>query len=111
MAEGCEINKATIHHSIIGLRSEIGTDTVIKDTIIMGADYYGTLSNGAPLGIGNSCDIQGAIIDKNASIGDNVIIKPFPEGYESDNDLYYVREGVVIIPKNTTIPAGAIIQP
>ncbi|HHX08264.1 MAG TPA: glucose-1-phosphate adenylyltransferase [Chloroflexi bacterium] len=111
MAEGCEINKATIHHSIIGLRSEIGTDTVIKDTIVMGGDYYGTLSNGAPLGIGNNCNIQGAIIDKNASIGDNVIIKPFPEGYESDNELYYVREGVVIIPKNTTIPAGTIIQP
>jgi glucose-1-phosphate adenylyltransferase len=77
----------------------------------MGCDYYGVLNNGAPLGIGQNCNIQGAIIDKNASIGDNVVIKPFPEGHESDHPLYKVREGVVIIPKNTTIPAGTLIQP
>ena len=111
LAEGSEIYADCIEHSVIGLRSIIDEGTNIKDTIIMGGDYYGTLINGAPLGIGKNCNIQGAIIDKNASIGDNVVIKPFPKDFESDHPLYKVREGIVIIPKNTTIPAGTVIQP
>ena len=111
MAEGSEISAKEIEHSVIGLRSVIGTGTIIRDTIVMGADWYGTLNNGSPLGIGRNCNIQGAIIDKNASIGDNVVIKPFPEGYESDHKLYKVREGIVVVPKHTTIPAGTVIQP
>lgn len=111
IAEGCDIKDSNINHSIIGLRSQIGAGTLIKDSIIMGGDWYGTLRNGAPIGIGRNCRIEGAIIDKNASIGDNVVIKPFPEGKDINGDFYYVREGVVIIPKHTTLPAGTIIQP
>ncbi len=111
LAEGCEISQAKITHSIIGLRSQIGAGTCIKDTVMMGADYYGYLKNGAPLGIGKNCDIQGAIIDKNTSIGDNVVIKPFPQDKEVDHALYMVRDGVVVIPKHTTIPAGTVIAP
>ncbi len=111
LAEGCAIEDAVLEHSLIGLRSVIGGGTIIKDTIVMGADWYGNQSNGAPLGIGRNCKIQCAIIDKNASIGDNVIIKPFPIDHEVDHALYKVREGIVVIPKNTIIPAGMIIQP
>jgi glucose-1-phosphate adenylyltransferase len=111
LAEGCAISDAVLEHSLIGLRSVIGGGTEIRDTIVMGADWYGNQTNGAPLGIGSNCKIQGAIIDKNASIGDNVVIKPFPADREVDHALYKVREGVVVIPKNTTIPAGTIIQP
>ncbi len=79
----------------------------------MGADWYGVQRNGAPLGIGKNCNIQGAIIDKNAAIGDNVVIKPFPPlDANVDHALYVVRDGIVVIPpKNTTIPAGTVIQP
>jgi len=111
IAEGCEISKSKIVHSIIGLRSHIGEGTEIRDTIVMGADWYGTLRNGAPIGIGRNCKIEGAIIDKNASIGDNVVIKAFPDATVLDGDYHYVRDGIVIIPKHTVIPAGTIIQP
>jgi glucose-1-phosphate adenylyltransferase len=111
LAEGSVIKASTILHSVIGLRSIIGEGTRIKDTIVMGADWYGTLNNGAPLGIGKNCQLEGAIIDKNTSIGDNVIIKPFPENYSCDSDLFYVREGIVIIPKHKVLPAGTVIQP
>ncbi len=111
LTEGCAIEDSVLEHSLIGLRSVIGCGTEIKDTIVMGADWYGNQTNGAPLGIGRNCKIQGAIIDKNASIGDNVVIKPFPPDREVDHALYKVREGIVVIPKNTTIPAGTIIQP
>lgn len=111
LAEGSTIRDAEIDHSVIGLRAQIGAGTVIKDTIMMGADWYGVQRNGAPLGIGKNCHIQGAIIDKNAAIGDNVVIKPFPEDINVDHPMYIVREGIVVIPKNTTIPAGTVIQP
>ena len=111
LAEGCAIDNAVLEHSLIGLRSIIGSGTEVRDTIVMGADWYGNQTNGAPLGIGCNCKIQGAIIDKNASIGDNVIIKSFPINHEVDHALYKVRDGIVVIPKNTTIPAGTIIQP
>ncbi|MEA4811464.1 MAG: glucose-1-phosphate adenylyltransferase [Anaerolineaceae bacterium] len=111
LAEGCEIYGDRIEHSVIGLRSIIGEGTLISDTILMGADFYGNTKSGAPIGIGKNCHIQGAIIDKNASIGDNVIIKPFPEDASVDNPLYVVRDGIVIIPKNAVIPAGTTIQP
>jgi glucose-1-phosphate adenylyltransferase len=111
LAEGCEISGNLIQHSVIGLRSIIGAGTQILDSILMGADYYGYTKSGAPVGIGKNCCIQGAIIDKNAGIGDNVIIKPFPPDAIADNPLYVVRDGIVIIPKNTVIPSGTIIQP
>ncbi|HOG58553.1 MAG TPA: glucose-1-phosphate adenylyltransferase [Anaerolineaceae bacterium] len=111
IAEGCNIEHATVEHSIIGVRSQIGDGSIVRDTIMMGADYYGVLKNGSPLGIGRNCDIQGAIIDKNSSIGDNVVIKPFPPEMEADHALYTVRDGVVVIPKHTTIPAGTVIAP
>ncbi|MFZ3069862.1 MAG: glucose-1-phosphate adenylyltransferase [Anaerolineaceae bacterium] len=111
LAEGCEIDQAIIDHSVIGVRSIIGKGSKVKDTIMMGGDYYGILKNGAPLGIGKNCDICCAIIDKNSSIGDNVVIKPFPEDKEIDHPLYTVRDGIVVIPKHTTIPAGTVIEP
>ncbi len=111
LAEGCVIEDAQIEHSVIGLRSIIGKGTVIKDSIVMGADWYGTLRSGAPIGIGDNCHIEHAIIDKNACIGDGVVIKPFPADKEVDHALYTVRDGVVVIPKHTVIPSGTVIQP
>ncbi len=110
LAEGCHIDQADIEHSVIGLRSQIRANTHIKDTIMMGADYYEEESE-TPLGIGENCDIECAIIDKNARIGDNVIIRPFPADVEFNSEYYVVRDGIAVIPKNTIIPAGTIIRP
>ena len=110
LAEGCRIYNADIEHSVIGLRSQVGSGTRIRDTILMGADYYGTRGS-APIGIAENCDIVGAIIDKNASIGNNVVIRPFPPDVDLDHYLYAVRDGIVVIPKNKVIPAGTVIEP
>ncbi|NLW71609.1 MAG: glucose-1-phosphate adenylyltransferase [Chloroflexi bacterium] len=111
LTDGCTIITSQIEHSVIGLRSQIGSNSKIKDSIIMGADFYGLDKHGAPLGIGQNCDIEGAIIDKNASLGDGVVIKPFPRDKDVDHALYKVRQGIVVVPKSTTIPAGTIIEP
>ncbi|CAI5478511.1 unnamed protein product [Closterium sp. Yama58-4] len=82
IGEGCIIEDSQLHHSVIGLRAKIGAGSIIKDTLVMGADYYETedqqdallASGGVPIGIGKNVVIQKAIIDKNARIGDNVQI-------------------------------------
>jgi glucose-1-phosphate adenylyltransferase len=117
VAEGCWIQKANISDSIIGLRSQIRSGTKIRKSIIMGADYYGFFRRGEEsdqelaMGIGKNCDIEGAIIDKNSSIGAKTIIKPFPRGVNTDEDLYVIRDGIVVIPKGTRLPPETHIAP
>jgi len=110
IAEGCIINKATIEHSIIGLRSIIKDNVRIKDTVLMGADYYDESGN-ISIGIGENCDIEGAIIDKNVRMGQDVTIKPFPRGTEIEREEYTVTDGIVVIPKRTVLPTGTFIGP
>jgi glucose-1-phosphate adenylyltransferase len=88
----------------------------------MGADYYETSavdgastesqpSDGIALGIGEDCEIQGAILDKNVRLGSGVIIRPFPRGTEIDGEDWVVRDGIVVIPKNTILPGGTYVGP
>jgi glucose-1-phosphate adenylyltransferase len=79
----------------------------------MGADYYehGPVedSSGVPLGIGRNCRVKRAIVDKNARIGDNVVISPEGKPSDEQTDLYWIRDGVMVIPKNTVIPSGTVL--
>ncbi|KXK15076.1 MAG: glucose-1-phosphate adenylyltransferase [Chloroflexi bacterium OLB14] len=111
IAEGSKILKSEITHSIIGIRSQISDGCVIKDTIMMGADHYERDWRELPIGIGSNSYIEGAILDKNCHIGNNVTIKPFPRNTDIDNKKWYVRDGIVIIPKDTEIISGTIIAP
>jgi glucose-1-phosphate adenylyltransferase len=114
LAEGCRIQKAEITRSVIGIRSQVAEGTVIKDSIVMGADYYDSKKqrSNLPIGIGKNCHIESAILDKNARVGNNVTILPFPRDHKDvDHDLYYVRDGIVVVAKDTEIPAGTRISP
>ncbi|MDP3721070.1 MAG: glucose-1-phosphate adenylyltransferase, partial [Anaerolineaceae bacterium] len=102
-------------HSVIGLRSQICSGVKIKDCILMGNDYYerdwAAEGKKLPLHIGDNCCIEGAIIDKNARLGAGVIIRPFPLGTEMDGAQWVVRDGIVVIPKNSQILPGTVIAP
>ena len=112
LADGCRIRQADITHSVIGLRSRIKAGSKIKDCIVMGADSYIIKeTSGIKVGIGENCDIEGAILDKNVRLGKGVVIKPFPRGTDIDTESFTVRDGIVIIPKNTAIPDGTRITP
>jgi len=114
LSEGCIIQKADITNSIIGIRCKIGPGTKIKDSILMGADYYNNpaiKSTDVPMGIGANCVIEGAILDKNVRIGEGVVIKPFPRGTEIDAGTWVVQDGIVVIPKGTTILPNTHIKP
>ena len=115
MADGCLIGRAKIRNTVIGLRSQVASGTTIRDSILMGADYYMAPKPDAypdiPLGIGKDCHIEGAIIDKNVRLGAGVTIRGFPEGTEIDHQDWVVRDGIVVIPKNTVLPEGTYIGP
>lgn len=111
IAEGSRVLKSDISHSIIGIRSQIAAGCVIKDSIVMGADYYDRERGGLPIGIGSNCHIEGAILDKNVHIGNNVTIRPFPRNTDIDHEKWYVRDGIVIIPKDVEIPSDTVIAP
>jgi glucose-1-phosphate adenylyltransferase len=114
LTEGCCIRKAHISGSIIGLRSQIHEKVRIIDSILMGNDFYESESPNryaVPMGIGESSRIQGAIIDKNACIGEGVRISPFPAGTDINGDNWYVRDGIVVIPKGGVINPGTNISP
>jgi glucose-1-phosphate adenylyltransferase len=117
IADGCILNGADIKHSIIGVRSRIGGGTTVKHSIIMGADRYETaeqikenrenkISN---IGIGNHCTIINTIVDKDVRIGDNVSIINAHNLQEKDGENYYIRDGIILIPKTAWIPDGTVI--
>ncbi|MBE0408793.1 MAG: glucose-1-phosphate adenylyltransferase [Anaerolineales bacterium] len=113
LADGCRIHRAEIRNSIIGLRSQIANDVHIESSIIMGADFYEEQpnQNDIPLGIGAGCKIEGAILDKNVRLDSNVVIRPFPRGTDINQEDWVVRDGIVVIPKNTSLPTGTHIAP
>lgn len=112
LSEGSIISGKRIVHSSIGIRSVVGEGSVIEDSIIMGADYYTgqrPAKSKVPMGIGRDCYIKNAIIDKNACIGDGARITPEGKADETVTDMYAVRNGVIVIPKNTVVPPGTIV--
>jgi len=114
LADGCRIGRAVIHGSVVGLRSVVRDGVFLKDTILMGSDYYDPFRQepgGLPLGLGEDCHIEGAIIDKNARVGPGVRILPFPPGAEMQGPDWVVRDGITVIPKNTTLAPGTLIAP
>jgi glucose-1-phosphate adenylyltransferase len=117
ISDGCIITHATIHQSIIGIRSTIAPGSHLTRTIVMGSDDYESAESIAenaaagrpPLGIGAATRIENAIIDKNARIGSNVVITPAGKPENVDHPMFFIRDGVVIIPKNGVVPDGTVI--
>jgi glucose-1-phosphate adenylyltransferase len=117
ISDGCIINRASINTTIVGLRTIVGSGTQLNRVIVLGSDYYESKesvekneSQGRPrIGIGENCKIENAIIDKNARIGNNVTITPAGKPENVDHERYFVRDGIVIIPKDGVIPHGTVI--
>jgi glucose-1-phosphate adenylyltransferase len=114
IADGCIINDALIEHSLLGVRSRVQAGATIRDSLVMGQDYSDSPerapSPDAPtMGIGHGAWIERTIVDKNARIGDDVRISPEGKPAFLDGPNYYIRDGIVIIPKNAVIRNGTVI--
>jgi glucose-1-phosphate adenylyltransferase len=114
ISDGCVLGEATLDRCVLGIRSIVGSGTTLKHTVMMGADLYESPKDERPagvppIGVGPNCSIEGAIIDKNARIGAGVVITPKTESENFDGEGYYIRDGIVVVPKNSVIPDGTRI--
>ncbi len=117
IAEGSKIGPAEIRDSVVGIRSVIQAGCVLDGALVMGNDVYETETEQAaahlrglpPLGIGEGTVIRRAIIDKNTRIGAKVTIVNEKSVQEEDGEQHYIRDGIVIVPKNAVIPDGTVI--
>jgi glucose-1-phosphate adenylyltransferase len=114
VCEGCRIDDGEIINSMIGIRSIIGRGSRVSSSVVMGADFYEEdhqhpAAESIPVGIGANSVIERAIIDKNARIGDRVVITNESKVDRFDGPGYFVRDGIVIIPKNAVISPGTVI--
>ena len=119
VSEGSILKSCSIHHCVLGVRSRIESDVVLNETLVMGSDFYESYEErialrrggGIPLGVGQGTTVKRAILDKNARIGDNVTIVNKDNVEEADraDQGFYIRNGIVVIVKNATIPDGTII--
>jgi glucose-1-phosphate adenylyltransferase len=115
VAEGCFIDRATIEDSIVGIRTDIQPGAVIRRSVLLGADFYDS-DDEAPgrgdaprLGIGRDVVLERVIVDKNARIGDGARLVNEGNVAELDGDGYYIRNGVVIVPKDGIIRPGTTV--
>lgn len=111
IAEGSIINASEIKNSVIGIRSRIGEGTRISNTYIMGNDFYQKTEDNIGedstlIGVGKNCVIDNAILDKNCSIGNDVKIIGGSHLEDIDNELYSIKDGVIVIKKGVIIPDG-----
>jgi glucose-1-phosphate adenylyltransferase len=119
VGEGCILRECTIKRSVIGIRSRIENGCLIDNALLMGSDYYESPSERlqtlesrkVPLGIGANTTVRRAIIDKNARIGRNVQIVNKERVEESNREElgFMIRNGIVVVIKNATIPDGTVI--
>jgi glucose-1-phosphate adenylyltransferase len=117
ISDGCILNHCRITHSIVGVRCLVDRESRLNRTILLGSDYFESAESiqqsehsGRPrIGIGTNTVIENAIVDKNAHIGNDCVITPAGKPENADAPLYYIRDGIVIIPKNAIIPHGTVI--
>jgi len=119
VSHGCFLQKCNVEHSIVGIRSRLESGVELKDTMMIGADYYETeaeiaalLAEGkVPIGIGKNTKIRNCIIDKNARIGKNVMISNTDNVREADRPSqgFYIRSGITVVLKNSTINNDTIV--
>ena len=112
VAEGCSIDRSTIEGSIVGIRTNIQSGATIRRSVLLGADYYEADHPVMPrsslprLGIGRDVVLDRVIVDKNARIGDGAYLVNEAGVPRADGDGYYIRDGVIIVPKDGVIKPG-----
>lgn len=114
VAEGCILNHCTIERSVIGIRTRIGSDSVVKNSYTMGSDFYQSLEeiktninhNQINIGIGERCYINNTIVDKNCRIGNDVKLNGGNHLKDTNTDLYTIKDGIIVVKKGAVLPDG-----
>jgi glucose-1-phosphate adenylyltransferase len=114
IADGCYLDHCTIEQSIVGIRTHVGRGATIRRSVLCGADYFEDFGrgvrNGRPhLGIGADVVLDRVIVDKNARIGQGARLVNEQRVDDADGDGYYIRNGIIVVPKDGTIRPGTVV--
>ena len=114
VSDGCIVHADKIERSIIGVRSRVGKGTVIRNTYMMGSDFYQTMdelvdSSIPSMGVGERCYIENAILDKNCCIGNDVRIIGGAHMDDGDFETHTIRDGIIVVKKRAVIKTGTVI--
>ncbi len=111
VAEGCHLDRCHIASSVVGIRTHISTGARVTRSILLGADFYEEDTNAIdiPLGIGRDAVLDRVIVDKNARIGDGVRLVNAAGLDHADGDGYYIRNGIIIVPKGAMLRSGVAV--
>jgi glucose-1-phosphate adenylyltransferase len=114
VAEGSYINRCRVETSIVGIRTRIDERATVRRSILLGADYYDfdeepEADQAVPLGIGMDSTLDRVIVDKNARIGRGVRLVNERGLQEADGENYYIRSGIIIVPKGAVVPDGTVV--
>jgi glucose-1-phosphate adenylyltransferase len=111
VAEGCYLDRCAISSSVVGIRMKISPGASVTRSVLLGADYYeeDTAAQAIPLGIGRDVVLDRVIVDKNARIGDGVRLVNESGVQHADGDGYYIRNGIIIVPKSTRVGSDVVV--
>jgi len=119
IGEGSILKSCSINHCVLGVRSRVESDVVLKDSLVMGSDFFESSEErtalrkggGIPLGVGEGTTVKRAILDKNTRIGNNVSIinKDHVEDADRSDEGFYIRNGIIVVVKNASISDGTVI--
>jgi glucose-1-phosphate adenylyltransferase len=111
VAEGCSLQQCEIRDSVVGIRTHVNLGAKITRSVLLGADFYEEETSAAdtPLGIGKNVVLDRVIVDKNARIADGVRLVNESGVMNADGDGYYIREGIIVVPKGAEVKAGVIV--
>jgi glucose-1-phosphate adenylyltransferase len=101
LAEGCHLERCSVEHSVVGIRTQIGRGASVRRSVLLGADYYDE-----HLGIGRDVVLDGVIVDKNARIGAGARLVNEKRVADADGDGYYIRDSIIVVPKDGVIRPG-----
>jgi glucose-1-phosphate adenylyltransferase len=115
LAEGCYADRCVLDHSSVGIRTTIRRGAIVRRSVLLGADFF-EAEDGAPrgdgkpeLGIGRDVVLDTVIVDKNARIGDGARLVNERGLQHFDGDGYFIREGVIVVPKGGTVGPGTTV--
>ncbi len=110
--DGCFLDRCQVEESVVGIRTHIQGGSRITRSVLLGADFYEdmvTADGGPSLGIGRDVVLDRVIIDKNARIGDGARLVNEKQVQEADGDGYYIRGGIIVVPKGGVIRPGTVV--
>ena len=111
VAEGCVLGQCRIERAVVGIRTQVRAGATITNSVLLGADYYDQEvdESAVPLGIGRDVVLDRVIVDKNARVGDGARLVNAGGVQEADGNGYFIREGIIIVPKGATIQPGTVV--